>query len=190
MSKRKQVLIDKKFQLRTAFSIIQAVYCVFAVIVAVIIATAVYNNRRLEGTVLNQKHVLNGQYDAFSSLLVMARGESCTIDQINRTSDKMAAELDRSMLMGRANIGTIESIIKGNYLLVFSILVLVFIQGVFLFFLIIRKTHRISGPAQIMVGYMNDVMEGKAPDFRPLRESDELQELYDTFGRFVEHIKK
>jgi len=166
------------------------VYAIFAVIVAAIIGTAVFNNRRLEGTVLNQKHVLNSQYDAFSSLLVLARGESCTIEQINRASDKMAVEVDRSMLMSRANIGTIESIITGNYVLVFSIMGLVIIQGAFLFIIIIRKTHRISGPAQIMVRHMNDIMEGREPNIRPLREGDELQELYDTFGRFAEHVKK
>ncbi|HPA72507.1 MAG TPA: hypothetical protein PKY31_09570 [Spirochaetota bacterium] len=190
MVKRKQVLIDKKFQLRTTFSIILVVLVIFAVLVAVIAATAVYNNHRLEGTVVNQKHVLTGQYNAFSTLLVLTRTGSCTVEQLNSATDRMMGEVDRSMLMSTANINTIESIIRDNYALIFSIMGIVILQGAVLFIIIIRKTHRIIGPAMLMERHMNDIMEGREPDIRPLREGDELRELYDTFGRFVEHVKQ
>jgi NADH:ubiquinone oxidoreductase subunit 6 (subunit J) len=190
MGKRKQVLIDKKFQLGTTFSIIQVVLVIFAVLVAVIAGTAVYNNHRLEGTVLNQKQVLTGQYNAFSTLLVLTRTGTCTLEQLNDASNKMMGEVDRSMSMSSSNINTIESIITGNYVLIFSILGIIIIQGAVLFIIIVRKTHRIIGPAKLMVRHMNDIMEGREPSIRPLREGDELQELYDTFGRFVKHAGK
>lgn len=190
MGKRKQVLIDKKFQLRTTFSIILLMLVVFAVLVAVIAGTALYNNHRLEGAVFNQKQVLTGQYNAFSTLLVLARTGSCTIEQLNDASNKMMGEVDRSMSMSSTNIRTMESIILGNYALIFSILGIIVLQGAVLFVIVIRKTHRIIGPAKLMVRHMNDIMEGREPNIRPLREGDELQELYDTFGRFVEHVGK
>lgn len=190
MGKRKQVLIDKKFQLRATFAIIKVVLVIFALLTAIIAGTAVYNNSRLEGTVLNQKHVITSQYEAFSTLLVLTRTGTCTIDQLNSASDRMMGEIDRSMMMSNSNISTIESIIRGNYVLIFSIMGIIIIQGAVMFIIIIRKTHRIIGPAQLMVRHMNEIMEGKEPFVRPLREGDELQELYDTFGKLAEYVEK
>lgn len=190
MKSRKRLLIDKKFQLGTTFSIIQVVYVLFALIMVVIVINGVINNRKLAEAVLNHKQVITSQYNTFSSLLVLSRERSCTIDDIVDVSDRVAGETDKSMMMISSNINSMESIIINNYIIIFSIFGLVIIQGIVLFVIIIRKTHRIIGPAKLMVEQMNEIIEGKIPELRPLREKDELQELYDTFGNLVDYLRK
>ena len=190
MKSRKHFLIDKKFQLRTTFSIIQIVYVLFALIIAVIVVNAVYNNRKLEDAVLNHKHVISSQYDTFSSLLVLSRERSCTMDDIEKVSDHVALEIDKNMMMVEANIKSMERITINNYYIIFSILGLVIIQGILLFFIIIRRTHRISGPVMLMTEQMNHIVNGEIPELRPLRENDELQGLYEAFVRLVDYLRK
>jgi len=56
--------------------------------------------------------------------------------------------------------------------------------------MLIRKTHRISGPIYVMSNYMQQIIEGKIPDHvRKLRKKDELQEFYKIFTKMVESIK-
>ncbi len=189
MGKRKQVIIDKKFQLKTTFSIIFVVIVVFGVLMAIVSATAIYNNSKLENAVINQKRVLSGQYEAFSGLLVLSRQEHCTLDQINRAADEMADKVDRSQQMSNETITAMEGIIVWNYVLIFIIAGIVVLQCAVMFIVIIRKTHRIIGPAKLMTSQMYELAAGKVPDLRPLREDDELQDLYVAFGRLVEYVK-
>ena len=48
MKRRKRIIIDKKFQFKTTFSIIGLVTLLAAIIVAAIAISVVYNNHRIE----------------------------------------------------------------------------------------------------------------------------------------------
>ncbi|MCX7678683.1 MAG: hypothetical protein N2316_05640 [Spirochaetes bacterium] len=189
MKKRTQVLLDKKFQFRTTFSIIFIVLAIFLIFGAIVSATAMYNNRKLQEVVVNQKQLLTSQYEAFSNLLVLTRQENCIVDQLNRAADEMANKVDRSQQMSNEAISTMENIIAWNYVLIFIIAGLLIIQCAVLFVAIIRKTHRIIAPAKLMASQMDEIVAGKNPQIRPLRADDELKELYSAFSRLVEYIQ-
>ncbi|MCX7680272.1 MAG: hypothetical protein N2316_13790, partial [Spirochaetes bacterium] len=97
----------------------------------------------------------------------------------------------------RQNITTMENIIHHsqklisyNMWLLLSVVIFVVIQGFVLYFMLIRKTHRIAGPIYVMSSYMNQIIEGKIPEkIRKLRKNDELQEFYKIFERMVESLK-
>ncbi|HSA15053.1 MAG TPA: signal protein, partial [Spirochaetota bacterium] len=58
------------------------------------------------------------------------------------------------------------------------------------YMLIIKMTHRISGPLFVMTNYMKEVINGKYPSPRPLRKKDELKDFYDVFGQMVQKIRQ
>lgn len=161
----------------------------FAILAAIVSATAIYNNSKLEDAVMNQKRVLSSQYEAFSGLLVLSRQEHCTLEQINRAADSMADKVDRSQQMSNETIASMEGIIVWNYVLIFIIAAIVILQCAVLFIVIIRKTHRIIGPAKLMAAQMDELAAGREPELRPLREDDELKDLYSAFTRLVEYVK-
>ena len=59
-----------------------------------------------------------------------------------------------------------------------------------MFVMIIKITHRISGPIYVMSGYMKDIIDGKLPTPRNLREKDGFREFYELFREMIEVIKK
>jgi nitrogen fixation/metabolism regulation signal transduction histidine kinase len=88
------------------------------------------------------------------------------------------------------NYTTIIKIAEYNrYLLVVLVLTII-IQGFVLFFMVIKITHRISGPIYVISNYFREIIEGNIPEPRPLRNKDELKEFYNLFIALVESFKK
>jgi nitrogen fixation/metabolism regulation signal transduction histidine kinase len=88
------------------------------------------------------------------------------------------------------NLKNIKSLTDYNRILLITLLICVVLQGILLFVLIVRLTHRISGPILVMSNYMKEIIEGKMPNPRPLRDKDELKEFYDLFREMVNSLKK
>ncbi|MBP7584892.1 MAG: hypothetical protein KBA61_12695, partial [Spirochaetes bacterium] len=84
-----------------------------------------------------------------------------------------------------------DRVIRFTTVLLIIICVFVLLQGFVLYFMLIRKTHRISGPIYVMSMYIRQIIDGKIPEhIRKLRKNDELQEFYDLFGQMVKSLKK
>ena len=50
-------------------------------------------------------------------------------------------------------------------------------------------THRITGPIYVMRRYLVDLIEGRAPQHRPLRKNDEFKDFYDVFWKAVRAVQ-
>ncbi len=50
-------------------------------------------------------------------------------------------------------------------------------------------THRIAGPVFVMARAMQSIVDGKYPHLRPLRDSDDLQDLYSVLKKMVESLE-
>jgi nitrogen fixation/metabolism regulation signal transduction histidine kinase len=55
--------------------------------------------------------------------------------------------------------------------------------------MIIKITHRISGPVYVMSNYMKEIINGIIPSPRPLRDKDELKNFYELFVEMVKSLK-
>jgi hypothetical protein len=202
MNKRTQYLIDRKFQLRQTFSLIVLKFSVVALIIGAIAFNAVYNNNQLStnngqlrNIIENQSNVIIIQDNNVEALLTYSQYVK---DKTHRQAIlDVARQHGTNMKTVRQNITTMEDIIQHNqniisynrYLLA-AVCFFVLAQGFFLYFMLIRKTHRISGPIYVMSNYMKQIIEGKIPEHvRKLRKNDELQEFYDIFAKMVESIK-
>ncbi len=175
MKARKNYLIDKGFQLRTTFSILGIVAIVSLLIIASISAGVVYNNEKISNIYEIEDSIFN--------LMQAANIESNINDEYLKTT---------SLLVKRheANLDTINQIRSYNHYLLIALVFFVLIQWIVLFMMLIRITHRISGPVYVMSRYFNEIIEGNIPEIRPLREKDELQNFYSLFKELVDTLRK
>lgn len=51
-------------------------------------------------------------------------------------------------------------------------------------------TQRMCGPVSVMIRWLNELADGRIPKIRPLRRKDEFQELYDSFARAIDFLRK
>lgn len=173
MSKRKKYIINKKFQLKTTFTIIGFIFVIVALMTIIIGINALDVNSKIQRIVEIEDNIVQ----------VLTIADTSSDDQTQRMSIEMARNHNE-------NMQTLRSMIKKNQILLWSIIAIIFIQGVVLFFVLIRQTHRIAGPLYVMTIYMNQIINGKYPEFmRPLRDRDLLKDFYDTFKQMVETTK-
>ena len=185
---RKKTLIDKKFQLKTVFSIFGIVYLILTIVITVIGITAAINNQKLADMIRGHKKIVSTQYNTVSSLLVIYQKKSW--EELEKATDKASADTAKNMEVVLKNIETTRMITRNNNIMLISIIVFIILQGVVLYFVLLRMTHRISGPLYLLTNYFREITDGKYPDVRPLRKGDEFQELYDEFGGMVETLRR
>lgn len=174
MGKRKKLIIDKRFQLKTAFAVIGVVAAVSLVIISAISASVVYNNEKITNIYQIEDNIFQ--------LMQAANIEGASGDSYQATLEKLTRSHEN-------NLNTIERIARNNRILLASLVLCVLLQGLILYMLIIRITHRISGPVYVMSNYFRDIIDGKLPDPRPLREKDELKDFYELFKELVYSLK-
>lgn len=188
MIKRKQYIIDRQYQLRTAFSIIGIVSVITAVILGIITISVVYNNGILKTNNTKITNIYELENSIFSSL-------SSIPETVKDPAQKNALILnfknhDKNMETLNHIIAYNTNIITSNLVLLLVILVTVVLESIVLYVILIRKTHRVSGPIYVMSNFMKDIIEGRDPKLRPLRNKDELKEFYELFKRMVAAIQE
>jgi len=188
MIKRKQYIIDRQYQLRTAFSIIGIVSVITAVILGIITISVVYNNGILKTNntkITNIYEIENSIFSSLSSIpeTVKDPAQKNALIQNFKNHDKNMETLNHIISYN-------TSIITSNLVLLLVILVTVVLESIALYIILIRKTHRVSGPIYVMSNFMKDIIEGRDPKLRPLRNKDELKEFYELFKRMVAAIQE
>lgn len=173
MYKRKKYVLDKKFQLKTTFSIVGISSAIVAIIIIIISINIAGNNEKLGNIVLIENNVVEG-------LL--------TYTQVNQTHEQKLT-IKRIADRHYNNIDTIKNIIEINNLFLLLILIIAVIQSIVLYFILIRKTHKISGPIYVISKYIEEIIKGKYPEVRPLRKNDEFKHLNELVKQMVDILK-
>lgn len=187
MTKRKQYIIDKDFQLRHTFSILGIVTIITAVILGTITISVVYNNNKLKENNSKITNIYEIENSIFVSLSSLPEAEK----DLNLRKALIQNTKNHEQNMGTLNriIGFNTTIITYNKILLALILAIIIAEAIALYIILIRKTHRISGPVYVISNFMKDIIEGRDPKLRPLRKGDELKDFYDLFQDMVKTIR-
>lgn len=158
MYKRRKKLINKRFQLRITLSIISVTTVVLFFVVGIIGMNANKNNKEITKTINTLKQAINANATQPNVKLVKSN-----IDELKKFSNR-------------------------NYNLISIVIIIVLLQAIVLYYYLIRVTHRISGPIFIISNHIQDIIDGKEPDFRKLRKKDEFKELYNKIIELAEKL--
>ena len=110
------------------------------------------------------------------------------LENININQQKFSET--KSEILNSANDGEIKKIINRNKGIITILIVSSIIQVLLFFYLMLRRSHRISGPIYLMNRYFDEIIEGNYPDIRPLRENDDFQELFDKFRKVADIMRE
>jgi nitrogen fixation/metabolism regulation signal transduction histidine kinase len=172
-SKRKQYMLDRKFQLRATFTLIGTLFIAFAIIVGGVGINMLDVNERISNMLLINKSIA----DTFS-----APGPD-----VSKEEYQTYLRLQEQHDMNKQNL---DKMINFNKRLIWVIIGFVILQALIFFFILIRQTHRIVGPMHVMTNYMRQIAKGNIPEHvRELREKDYFRENYEVFKEMVQSLK-
>jgi predicted PurR-regulated permease PerM len=200
MAKRKQYIIDKKFQLKTTFKIIGSIFVVVALLTVLIVYNIINVNKEIKSlnenikdTNLEIANIMEIEDDIVQVLSVPIPNLNTQNQKMNL---KMAQHHDTNMkkVKNRINknekfIEILKSRLNVNLILLFSVIGILIIQGIVFFYMLIRQTHRIAGPIYVISQYMNQIINGEIPKkIRKLRDKDYLNDFYSLFEEMLKNI--
>lgn len=188
MKSRKQTIIDRRFQLRTTFSIIGTTCLILLIVIAIMGINAVQNNKRLKDIIAKQRDICSSQENVLNTLVLIDEKKSWNSLSVARV--RVSENIRKNKDMMNENTVIIEEMAQGNNMLLNGIIIFVILLGVIFYFVLIRKTHQISAPIYLLTQYMEEIIEGKYPEVRPIRKGDEFREFYQLFERMVETLKE
>ena len=187
MDKRKKKIIDRKFQLHTTYSFMSIFFVLIGIIIFVIGINIYNDNKRIEKILEEQQNIVNDQNDTISSMLQMLNVKYGNESELR---EKIKEKSGNNTSLMKNNMNILKDLTLRNNTIFFLLILFLISTGFILYPVLIRKTHKISGPIYIMSEYMRDILKGNFPDPRPLREKDELKEFYELFSQVVMFITK
>jgi hypothetical protein len=187
MDQRKQKLIDKKFQLHTTYSFMGIFFILIGIIIVTIGINYYSDNKKIEKIIDEQKNIMNAQGEIIKSILQIIKIKDGDNSDLN---SKIKEKSENNSLSLKQNIDIVKELTQRNNLIFLIIIVFLIATGFVLYPVLIRKTHKISGPIYLMSQYIKEIIKGNYPDLRPLRKKDELKEFYELFSKLVVFIKK
>ncbi|MCP4133925.1 MAG: hypothetical protein GY754_23345 [bacterium] len=211
---RKKKLINKDFQLRTIFATISISIITFFILITVVGINAATNNAKINktidelnrltgeitGTVKELKEVVTVEDNIVSAFIYYSKKMSGSKYLLN--SKKMSKDHNKNIEDIKKFIVFLEKIKEfkkyiallkdfaaQNLMLIGLIFLIVLIQGIVLYWFLLKMTYRVSGPIYVMSQHIQDVMDGRVPTLRPLREKDEFVDFYNSFVAMVEKFQ-
>ncbi len=185
--KRRLKIIDQRFQLKTAFTIIGIILIAYTVVIATTGIIISYNNKNLTIAITDLSKSVDNENAIVTKLLKHADRDSGKDGPIDRGEIRRYHGETMSLIQSRVSI--LQRIAAQNRVLIMVTILMGILLGVTLFFYLVNFTHRIAGPIYVLSRHVQDIIDGKEPDFRELRKNDEFKEFYAQFIEMVEKIR-
>lgn len=201
MEKRKRFILHK-IQAKTTYTVMGILFLGIAIILSVIALVVTSNHRQLSD--INRKNALivhridnitaiqdNVIEDILTySNLVTDPKQRLAIDEFAMDHYNNMSTLKKNITDTQQNINAVNNIIAGSSIMLVIIIAIVFIQGIALYLMGVRIGNRITGPLMIISRFLREYIDGRAPELRPIRKDDELQEFYSLFAEAVEKVRR
>ncbi|HNR89023.1 MAG TPA: hypothetical protein PKM65_11845 [Spirochaetota bacterium] len=200
--KKRTKLILHKIQVRTTMSVMGIVFLGVAIIIALIAVSVNYNHNQLSDIIKKNSHIIHRidniaaiQDNVVEDLMTYSYSvadprQKLAIQEFAMDHYKNITAIKKNVSDTKNNITTVQNILRFNNILLIAIIVIVVVQGIVLYYLGIRISHKFTGPIMVISDFLRDFIEGKKATLRPLRKDDELREFYYLFARAVKMVRQ
>jgi hypothetical protein len=176
MEGRKKKIIDKKFQFRAIFSVAVIALVSFSMITALITFFSVRSRTNIETERIRLENSIKIEDNIVTAFIEYAiKSPGGAIKLSTKTVEKDHTE---SMDAIKNHIAMLQRYTDDYfYLLLSTIGITILVIAVYCLYML-HFTHRISGPIFVMSRHIQEMLDGREPQFRDLRDKDEFKELY------------
>ncbi len=164
---RTHYVLNKKLQYSLALKI-----ALVPLVTLLIVTVILYFYASRSATYINE---IVGTQDAIIEMFLTTPALQNTANPVIRTGQAVF----------KGNITKLVEIRKNSELVLRIIVIAAVLQTIIIVFVIIRLSHRITGPIYVLTTYLRELREGREPHVRPLRKHDEFKDFYREFGEVV-----
>lgn len=167
-----------------SFASISAV--IMAIVIIILSTVLIINNKKLKEISRNQLILSETQEEIFKTLVALSSSKN--LGKIHISKSELQKDNNRTKELLNQNSEKIQYIISKNNGIILIVIISAMIQSLIIFYLLVKRTHRISGPVFLLNRYIDELKNGNKPVIRPLRENDDFQDLFDNFCELSDMI--
>ncbi len=185
--KKRQIIVNRKFQLHIAASFAAVSAITMAAIIIMLSAVLILNNIMLEGITKNQQTLSSTQGEIFKTLIALSTSKN--LQNVHISTTELQHDNNSTKTLLDQNNEKIQNITERNKNLILILIVSAIIQSIIVFYLMLRRSHRISGPVFLLNRYIDELKSGGNPEIRPLRTNDDFQDLFTNFRELADILQ-
>lgn len=184
----RHIIVNGKFQYHIAAMFAGLSALIMTVIIIILSSVLISNNTRLDEISRNQ-HVLSGtQSEIFKSLIVLS--ETKNLKNIRISADMLKHDNDETKRLLDQNNEKVTAITQRNKSIIVMLIISAAVQSAIIFYIMLRRSNRISGPLFLLNSYINEMKNGKFPEIRKLRSRDDFQDVFENFRELAGMLKE
>lgn len=185
---KRQIIVNRKFQMNIAVSFAMITALTMTVIIVIISSVLIFNNIKLNKITSDQQTLSETSGEIFKSLIGLSSIKK--LQNVHLSTTLLLEDNEKTGVLINRNIEEIRKITERNRLLIIILIISAIIQSAIVFYLMLKRSHRISGPVFLLNRYIDELKAGNSPEIRPIRTNDDFHELFDNFRELVEVMKK
>ena len=186
--KKRQIIVNRKFQFNIAASFAAVSAATMTVIIIILSAVLIFNNIKLDEIARNQQTLAGTQVEIFKTLVALSSSKN--LKNFHISASMIEKDNVNTETLLNQNNEKIQNITERNNSLIVMLIISAIIQSVIIFYLMIKRSHRISGPLFLLNRYIEDMKSGGYPEIRPLRTNDDFHDLFDNFRELADMIRE
>ena len=176
-TKRKIRLLDRRFQLPVILKVLTISVTGCICIILFLVISSLISHFSLFGSLDDLNNAIRVQNNIVGSFVEFSK--LVENNQLILASKKIQFDHAKSIQIIQKYLEILRNAALRNLQLLIFIIVIMIIQGIFIYFILLKTTHRIIGPMKIIDKYIDTLLKGKKPEYRELRKNDELKDLYE-----------
>lgn len=160
---------------------------IMTVIIIILSAVLISSNTRLDEISRNQQVLSGTQAEIFKTLIVLSQSKNLANMRIS--ADRLKHDNDETKRLLDQNNEKVRAITQRNRSIIVMLIISAAVQSAIIFYIMLRRSNRISGPLFLLNRYIDEMKSGRFPEIRKLRSHDDFQDVFDNFRDLAEQMK-
>ena len=189
MAKRhiRHIIVNGKFQYNMAATFAGLSALIMTVIIIILSAVLISSNTRLDEISRNQQVLSGTQAEIFKTLIVLSQSKNLANMRIS--ADRLKHDNDETKRLLDQNNEKVRAITQRNRSIIVMLIISAAVQSAIIFYIMLRRSNRISGPLFLLNRYIDEMKSGRFPEIRKLRSHDDFQDVGEgCWGGVLSHL--
>lgn len=189
MTKRhmRHIIVNGKFQYHIAATFAGLSALIMAVIIIILSSVLISNNAQLDQISRNQQVLSGTQNEIFKTLITLSGSKN--LKNMRISADMLKHDNDETKRLLDQNNEKVRVITARNKSIIVMLIISAAIQSAIIFYIMLRRSNRISGPLFLLNRYINEMRSGNYPEIRRLRSHDDFQDVFENFRELVDMMR-
>lgn len=190
MTKRhmRHIIVNGRFQYHIAATFAGLSALIMTVIIIILSSVLISNNAQLDGISRNQQVLSGTQNEIFKTLITLSGSKN--LKNMRISADMLMHDNDETKRLLDQNNEKVRVITARNKSIIVMLIISAAVQSAIIFYIMLRRSNRISGPLFLLNRYIDEMKKGSFPEIRRLRSHDDFQDLFENFRELAHMLKE